>query len=120
MADSNTCNAQQEELPEVVEDFVVTARADPEMNCGGPGPVQPADAEIQAKIDQYRDNVEAQHGPLEEYTAVSYRGQLVNGNNFYVKVRVAPEKHLEVVFWEPFQLSHGPEKPGTFTRATVL
>ncbi|OWA50726.1 hypothetical protein BV898_15233 [Hypsibius exemplaris] len=109
----------------------VTAESEPHLNpvssarpqkflAGGRGPERPADAEIQTKIEPFRSQVEEKvGGPLQEYTAISYQPQAVSGTNYYVKVRVAPNKFVEVQFGEPLH-KKGEKVTGRFHGATAL
>ncbi|OWA50727.1 hypothetical protein BV898_15234 [Hypsibius exemplaris] len=121
MSDGAKTGDEPEEMRIEVQEPVFI-KANTGMICGGVNPTQhPATPEIQQKIDQYRDDVEKLHGKLEEYTAISYQDQLVNGMNYYVKVRVAssPKKHLEVSYGEPFKRD-GIQGPGSFHGAIAL
>ncbi|XP_055013132.1 uncharacterized protein LOC129410051 isoform X2 [Boleophthalmus pectinirostris] len=71
---------------------------EPELMTGGIGKSQPADPEVQALCDSVKSEVEAQRGEkYETFRAISYKKQTVYGYNYFVKVHIGQNKHLELV-----------------------
>eukprot|EP01132_Coremiostelium_polycephalum_P004157 gene4157-5203_t len=59
------------------------------QQVGGIGSVHPADKEIQDIVDKIRSKVQEKlHlGTIQQFRAISYKKQLVNGFNYFVKVQ---------------------------------
>ncbi|XP_055013129.1 uncharacterized protein LOC110159253 isoform X2 [Boleophthalmus pectinirostris] len=73
---------------------------EPELMPGGIGKSQPADPEVQALCDSVKSEVEAQRGEkYETFKAISYKKQTVYGYNYFVKVHVGGNKHLELFLY---------------------
>ncbi|XP_055013554.1 uncharacterized protein LOC129410136 [Boleophthalmus pectinirostris] len=73
---------------------------EPELMTGGIGKSQPADPEVQALCDSVKSEVEAQRGEkYETFKAISYKKQTVYGYNYFVKVHVGEDKHLELFLY---------------------
>lgn len=69
--------------------------------CGGTSDAKPADAEIQAIINEVKSAVEDKVGKkLDTYTPVSYKTQVVAGTNYFVKVNAGGE-HLHLRIFAP-------------------
>lgn len=66
--------------------------------CGGLSDgVQDADATVQEICEKVRPEVEAKLGKtFSEFTPLKYRTQLVNGINYFIKVRVGGGQHIHV------------------------
>ncbi|KAJ0055402.1 hypothetical protein NL108_017152 [Boleophthalmus pectinirostris] len=70
------------------------------QHTGGIGESQPADPEVQALCDSVKSEVEAQRGEkYETFKAISYKKQTVYGYNYFVKVHVGEDKHLELFLY---------------------
>ncbi|KAF6040979.1 CSTB [Bugula neritina] len=64
---------------------------------GGPSGVKEADAEIQDILDKTRTGFEDKAGvKFDEFTAISYRSQVVAGTNYFIKVKVGTDKYVHV------------------------
>ncbi|XP_056013774.1 cystatin-B-like [Ostrea edulis] len=71
------------------------------MMCGGTSASKPADADIQAIVDEVKGAVENKLGnKLDKYDAVSYKTQVVAGTNYFVKVNIGDE-HLHLRIFAP-------------------
>ncbi|XP_018430297.1 PREDICTED: cystatin-B-like [Nanorana parkeri] len=67
------------------------------MMCGGTGAVKAADSTVQELCDQVKAELEQKHGKqFDTFVAVSYKTQLVNGTNYFVKVQVGDEEYYHV------------------------
>ncbi|XP_055081506.1 uncharacterized protein LOC117378954 isoform X15 [Periophthalmus magnuspinnatus] len=65
---------------------------------GGIGESQPADPEVQAICNSVKSHVEEQRGETYEiFEAISYKTQTVAGLNYFVKVHIGGNKHLDLV-----------------------
>nr|XP_037281227.1 cystatin-A2-like [Rhipicephalus microplus] len=59
--------------------------------------LKPADATVQEICDKVRSDVEKKLGQnFAEFTPVNYRTQVVNGTNYFVKVRVGSDQYVHV------------------------
>ncbi|XP_055013555.1 uncharacterized protein LOC129410137 [Boleophthalmus pectinirostris] len=81
------------------QEIMMPEYPEPELMTGGIGKSQPADPEVQALCDSVKSEVEAQRGEkYETFRAISYKKQTVYGYNYFVKVHVGGNKHLELFF----------------------
>ncbi|XP_039617926.1 cystatin-A-like [Polypterus senegalus] len=67
--------------------------------CGGWTAVKPADDNVKAICNQARHDVEKQEGKnFQEFVALKYRSQVVNGTNYLIMVQVAHNEclHLKI------------------------
>ncbi|XP_067122413.1 cystatin-A2-like isoform X1 [Centruroides vittatus] len=73
--------------------------------CGGIDPnVKPADDTVKGIIEKVKEEIQTKIGRVfEKFEAVSYRTQLVNGVNYFVKVQVGDDEHLHVRAHKSFQ-----------------
>lgn len=72
------------------------------MVPGGWTDTQQADADTQALINQVKGAVSRQENyPLEPYTAISFKSQVVAGVNFIVKVRVNTDDYIHIRIFQP-------------------
>lgn len=72
--------------------------------CGGIGEVKPADAEANVIAEKVKEEIEGKCGrQFEEFNAVSYKTQLVNGINYFIKVHVGGGDHIHVRAHKAFQ-----------------
>ncbi|XP_075551954.1 cystatin-A2-like [Dermacentor variabilis] len=66
--------------------------------------LKPADAQVQEVCEKVRSDVENKLGQnFEEFTPVNYRTQVVNGTNYFVKVRVGSDQYVHVRAYKSFQ-----------------
>lgn len=80
------------------------------MMCGGTSDAKPADAEIQAIINEVKGAVEDKVGKkLDTYTPVSYKTQVVAGTNYFVKVN-AGDEHLHLRIFAPLPHTGNPKE----------
>ncbi|GFS43445.1 hypothetical protein TNIN_317391 [Trichonephila inaurata madagascariensis] len=64
---------------------------------GGVGETKEPDENIRQIARQVKDAVQSQTGLLfEEFEPIKYKSQLVNGTNYFIKVRHAPTQHLHL------------------------
>lgn len=71
---------------------------------GGTGDVREADENIHEITRQIKDEVQSKTGlQFEEFIALKYRSQLVNGTNYFIKVRHAPSQHIHLRVHRSFQ-----------------
>ncbi|GIY99825.1 cystatin domain-containing protein [Caerostris extrusa] len=64
---------------------------------GGVGDLREPDENVHQITRQVKDEVQAKTGLLfEEFVPVNYRSQLVNGTNYFIKVKHAPTQHLHL------------------------
>ncbi|KAG8186290.1 hypothetical protein JTE90_004634 [Oedothorax gibbosus] len=64
---------------------------------GGTGDLREPDENVHQVTREVKDHVETKTGlQFEEFTPINYRSQLVNGTNYFIKVRHAPEQHLHL------------------------
>eukprot|EP00294_Goniomonas_avonlea_P002515 CAMPEP_0114553508 /NCGR_PEP_ID=MMETSP0114-20121206/7700_1 /TAXON_ID=31324 /ORGANISM="Goniomonas sp, Strain m" /LENGTH=102 /DNA_ID=CAMNT_0001738465 /DNA_START=9 /DNA_END=317 /DNA_ORIENTATION=- len=75
--------------------------------AGATGDEQPANAEIQAICDGVKADATAKaqasgfNGLFTEFTAVSFKTQVVAGTNFFVKVRTGANQFAHVRIFQP-------------------
>ncbi|CAL4162040.1 unnamed protein product, partial [Meganyctiphanes norvegica] len=78
-----------------------------EFHTGGWGPVNPADGSMQTLLDPLRQEVEDWIFPMQvdEFIVISYRVQVVAGENIFAKVRIGDNSNIHIfVFsqsWTP-------------------
>ncbi|XP_071989364.1 cystatin-A1-like [Engystomops pustulosus] len=85
---------------------------EPFLFVGGLGPEMPANPEVQALCALVKTQfLEQSKVNAIDYQAISYRVQLVNGLNFFVKVWLGGEDYAHLRIYEPFTFS-GLLKPG--------
>jgi cystatin-A/B len=78
--------------------------------CGGPSDSKPANDEIQQICNQLKSSVEAKAGKaFPEFTALSFKSQVVAGTNYFVKVHVGSDECVHVRIHKP--LPHSNEAP---------
>ncbi|KAH6928738.1 hypothetical protein HPB50_018864 [Hyalomma asiaticum] len=59
--------------------------------------LKPADSTVQEVCEKVRSDVENKLGQtFTEFTPVNYRTQVVNGTNYFVKVRVGADQYVHV------------------------
>ncbi|CAL1279850.1 unnamed protein product [Larinioides sclopetarius] len=64
---------------------------------GGTGDVKEPDENIHQITKQIKNEVQAKTGLLfDEFEPVKYKSQLVNGTNYFIKVKHAPTQHLHL------------------------
>ncbi|GFT47768.1 hypothetical protein NPIL_358101 [Nephila pilipes] len=64
---------------------------------GGVGEIKEPDENIRQITRQVKDEVQSKTGLLfEEFEPIKYKSQLVNGTNYFIKVRHAPSQHIHV------------------------
>lgn len=73
--------------------------------CGGlSDEVKEADEDVRQICEKVRQEVETKAGrTFDEFTPLKYRTQLVNGVNYFVKVRVGSNEHIHVRAHKAFQ-----------------
>nr|AEF33385.1 cystatin B-like protein [Crassostrea ariakensis] len=80
------------------------------MKCGGLSDTKKADSEIQASIEEVREDVETNVGnKLDTYDAVSYKTQIVAGTNYFVKVN-AGDEYLHLRIFAPLPCTGDPKE----------
>jgi len=88
------------------------------MSCliGGMGSDRPADNDIHEILTKVRGQVEEKLGKFETFTAETYRTQVVNGVNYFIKVHTGDEdKRLHLRIYKPIRgdpefVSHLPNR----------
>ncbi|KAM5181663.1 cystatin-B [Mantella aurantiaca] len=71
--------------------------------CGGTSAAKPADGPVQELCDRVKAEVEEKHGrKFDTFTAVSYKTQMVNGTNYFVKVDVGGDEYYHVRIHKAF------------------
>jgi len=64
---------------------------------GGIGESKSADDNVIQICEQIREELEQKSGSkYDDFTAVSYKSQLVNGVNYFIKVRVSDSQHIHI------------------------
>ncbi|GBM62468.1 hypothetical protein AVEN_171477-1 [Araneus ventricosus] len=64
---------------------------------GATGEVKEPDENIHQITKQVKNEVQSKTGLLfDEFEPVKYRSQLVNGTNYFIKVKLAPTQHLHL------------------------
>jgi len=72
--------------------------------CGGTGDLREPDETIHQITREIKDDVQSKTGlQFSEFTPINYRSQLVNGTNYFIKVRHAPDNHLHLRVHRSFQ-----------------
>lgn len=73
--------------------------------CGGIDPnVKPADDVVKTIVEKIKEELQTKTGRVfEKFDAVSYKTQLVNGINYFIKVHVGNEEHLHLRAYKTFQ-----------------
>nr|ACH48197.1 cell cycle-regulated histone H1-binding protein [Cyriopagopus schmidti] len=72
--------------------------------CGGTGEVREPDENVKEICEKVREEVQAKSGKqFQEFTPVSFRSQLVNGTNYFIKVRGGGDEHLHLRVHKSFQ-----------------
>ncbi|KAH7948131.1 cystatin-A2 [Rhipicephalus sanguineus] len=66
--------------------------------------LKPADATVQEICEKVRSDVENKLGQtFAEFTPVNYKTQVVNGTNYFIKVRVGSDQYVHVRAHKSFQ-----------------
>ncbi|XP_013778661.1 cystatin-A2-like [Limulus polyphemus] len=76
------------------------------MSCrvGGTSEVKEVDDVVREVCNKVREMVEKQAGKsFAEFTPVGYKSQIVNGVNYFIKVKVSEADHLHVRAHKSFQ-----------------
>ncbi|XP_053715463.1 cystatin-B-like [Synchiropus splendidus] len=82
------------------------------MMHGGAEDATPATEKIQNMCDSLKEHAESKTGTnFAEFTAKSFRSQVVAGTNYFVKVRVGEDQYAHLRIHEP-PLSQGEVKLG--------
>ncbi|XP_022645599.1 cystatin-B-like [Varroa jacobsoni] len=72
--------------------------------CGSTGSVKPVDDECRDVLGRVREGCEEKAGKKFEYfEPIHYKTQLVNGINFFIKVKIADNDYLHVRAHKSFQ-----------------
>jgi len=93
------------------------------MLAGGTTEEKAANADIQDKVNQVKakflENMGENAGDISDFTAVSYKSQVVAGTNYFVKVRTGEDTyaHLRIFMPLPFA-GDTPELVGNQTSKT--
>ncbi|XP_055349029.1 cystatin-A-like [Paramacrobiotus metropolitanus] len=87
--------------PVIHQEFHAKVHEHKPMVCGGYGEERPANDHINQVVHKVRKDVEAKHGAAEVYEVVSYRSQVVAGTNYQVKLRLGPNKVVDIKIFEP-------------------
>lgn len=71
--------------------------------CGGTGDVQEATPEVQALVDQVKDDLVASLGQAPATMhATHFKTQVVAGTNYFVRVHIGDDKHVHVRIYKHF------------------
>lgn len=76
------------------------------MSCliGGMANDRPADSEVHEILGKIRGDVEEKLGKFPSFTAESYRTQVVNGVNYFIKVHTGDDdKRLHLRVYKPIR-----------------
>ncbi|EGG22716.1 hypothetical protein DFA_04846 [Cavenderia fasciculata] len=75
------------------------------MNSAGSlGLVRRVDANVIALVHKVKEQAEAKQGKqYKQFAAVSYREQIVNGINYFVKVRVDHDEFIHLRIYQDFR-----------------
>ncbi|KAM4794957.1 cystatin-A-like [Rhinophrynus dorsalis] len=77
--------------------------------CGGLGGAKPANPEVQAIVDEIKEELEKRSGQnFCTFKAVEYKTQLVAGTNYFVKVHAGDQDYVHVRIYK--MLPHAQEK----------
>jgi len=70
--------------------------------CGGLAEANEANEEIQCLVDRIRSDLEGKAGKsFSQFSAVSYRSQVVAGTNYFVKIHVGDEDYVHARIFSP-------------------
>ncbi|XP_035223309.1 cystatin-A2-like [Stegodyphus dumicola] len=71
---------------------------------GGTGEVREPDENIHQITREIKNEVQSKTGLLfEEFVPLKYRSQLVNGTNYFIKVKYGPNQHMHLRVHRSFQ-----------------
>ena len=71
---------------------------------GGVGELKEPDEAVKSVLNDIRKEVEEKAGrAFSEFTPVHYKTQLVNGVNYFIKVKIEGEEHLHIRAHKSFQ-----------------
>ncbi|GAA6214982.1 cystatin-B-like [Lates japonicus] len=69
--------------------------------CGGLTEPAGADEKVQGIADSMKPHAEEKAGKkYDVFTAKSYRSQLVQGTNYFIKVHVGGDEHIHLRVWQ--------------------
>jgi len=71
--------------------------------CGGTGDEQAATPEVQALVDQVKDDLVTALGQAPaSFQATHFKSQVVAGVNYFVRVHIGDDKHIHVRIYKHF------------------
>lgn len=71
------------------------------MACGAAGQEMKATEEVQKIVDEVKSQAEAKAGTtFNEFKAISYRAQVVAGQNYFVKVKVGDSSYIHLRIYQ--------------------
>jgi len=69
---------------------------------GGVGKTKPATPAVQELVSGLRDSIEEKAGKkFSVFEVISYASQVVNGTNYFVKIKVGADSYIHVRIYKP-------------------